>query len=112
MCLLCGEGRGVRDSVEHSELSKAQPPLSPSHGLVKKEGVIHVCILFRGKQDVGCPGLPMDRGSVPSTVHILVHLLGNLFGVPKVCDCDGYPGNERGRAGEDMTQTEQDQLHF
>lgn len=30
-----------------------------------------------------------DGGSVPATVHILVHLLGNLLSVTKVCCGDG-----------------------
>lgn len=35
-------------------------------------------------------GHPSDRGSVPSTIHILVHLLRHLLHMAKVCCGDSY----------------------
>lgn len=35
-----------------------------------------------------------DGGSVPATIHVLVHLLGHLFGMTEVCGGDGDSAEE------------------
>ena len=80
----------TRSAEDHGGGGLPPPPL-----------VVGVVSLGRLHQ-VGRYAHPPERRCVPATVHVLVHLLGHLLSVAKVCGGDHHPeGTSWGGVNQD-----------